>query len=80
LQFYFSKYLIDNSELEVLVNDQAIKKIPLNGVNGNQLMTEELETPHQILTANNLITYKFKGHCIEQLRGSKRLPFMVCIG
>ncbi len=62
LQFYFSKYLQDNSELEVLVNDQVIKKIKLDGAKGNQLTTEEIAIPHQILTANNLITYKFRGH------------------
>jgi hypothetical protein len=62
LQFYFSKYLLDNSELEVLVNDQTVKKIKLDGAQGNQLTTEEIEIPYQILTANNLITYKFQGH------------------
>lgn len=62
LQFYFSKYLQDNSELEILVNDQTIKKIKLDGAKGNQLTTEEIEIPHQFLTANNLITYKFNGH------------------
>jgi hypothetical protein len=62
LQFYFSKYLLDNSELEILVNDQSVKKIKLDGARGNQLTTDEIEIPYQILTANNLITYKFLGH------------------
>jgi cellulose synthase operon protein B len=62
LQFYFSKYLLDNSELEVLVNDQTVKTIKLDGALGNQLTTDEIEIPYQILTANNLITYKFHGH------------------